>query len=45
MNRSDGGTVRLVTPMLEGESPEVAQARMMKLGSQVLPLLNLCIPR
>jgi exosortase D (VPLPA-CTERM-specific) len=45
MNRSDGGMVRLMTPMLDGESPEAAQARVMKLGSQLLPLLDRCIPR
>jgi EpsI family protein len=45
MNRSDGGLVRLMTPMLNGESPDAAQARMMKLGSQLLPLIDNCIPR
>jgi EpsI family protein len=45
MNRSDGALVRLMTPMLDGESPDAAQARMMKLGSQFLPLLDGCIPR
>lgn len=45
MNRSDGALVRLMTPMLDGESAVVAQARMMKLGSQVLPLLDSYIPR
>jgi hypothetical protein len=45
MNRSDGGMVRLMTPMLDGESPEAAQARVMKLGSQLFPLLDSCIPR
>ena len=45
MNRSDGALVRLMTPMLDGESPDAAQARMMKLGSQFLPLLDSCIPR
>src|ERR1019366_5469298 len=40
MNRSDGALVRLMTPMLDGESPEAAQARLMKLGSQLLPLLD-----
>jgi exosortase D (VPLPA-CTERM-specific) len=45
MNRSDGALVRLMTPMLDGESPEAAQARMMKLGSQLLPLLDNYIPR
>lgn len=45
MNRSDGGMVRLMTQILEGESADAAQARMMKLGSQVIPLLDNYIPR
>jgi len=45
MNRSDGGLVRLMTPILPGESPDAAQARMMKLGSQLLGLLDSYIPR
>jgi EpsI family protein len=45
MNRSDGALVRLMTPMLDGESPDAAQARLMKLGSQFLPLLDGYIPR
>jgi len=45
MNRSDGGLVRLMTPMFDGESPDAAQARTMKLGSQLLPLLDSYIPR
>jgi EpsI family protein len=45
MNRSDGGLVRWMTPMLRGESPDAAQARIMKLGSRFLPLLDNCIPR
>jgi exosortase D (VPLPA-CTERM-specific) len=45
MNRSDGGLVRLMTPMLDGESRDAAQARMMKLGSQFVPLLDSYIPR
>src|SRR5882762_2178986 len=45
MNRSDGGLVRLMTPMIDGESPDAAQARVMKLGSQFLPLLESYIPR
>ena len=44
-NRSDGGMVRLMTPMFKGESADAAQARIMKLGSQVLPLLDNYIPR
>ncbi|HKN73221.1 MAG TPA: VPLPA-CTERM-specific exosortase XrtD [Terriglobales bacterium] len=45
MNRSDGGMVRLMTPMMNGESTDDAQARMMKLGSQLLPLIDNYIPR
>lgn len=45
MNRSDGGLVRLMTPMLGGESPDAAEARIMKLGSQLVPLLDSYIPR
>ena len=45
MNRSDGGLVRLMSPMTEGESADAAQARIMKLGSQILPLLDNYIPR
>ena len=45
MNRSDGALVRLMTPMLNGESVEAAQARMMKLGTPLLPLLDNYIPR
>ncbi len=45
MNRSDGGLVRVMTPMLSGESADAAQARMMRLGSQILPLLDNYIPR
>jgi EpsI family protein len=45
MNRSDGSLVRLLTPMLHGESPDAAQARLMKLGSQLVPLLDSYIPR
>jgi EpsI family protein len=45
MNRSDGGLVRLMTPMLRGESPDAAEARILKLGTQLLPLLDSYIPR
>jgi EpsI family protein len=45
MNRSDGGLVRLTTPMLDGETPDAAHARMMNLGSQFLTLLDNYIPR
>jgi exosortase D (VPLPA-CTERM-specific) len=45
LNRSDGGLVRLMSPMSHGESREAAQARIMKLGSQLVPLLDNYIPR
>jgi exosortase D (VPLPA-CTERM-specific) len=45
MNRSDGALIRLMTPMLEGESPDAAQARMMKLGSHFVAVLDTYIPR
>jgi EpsI family protein len=45
MNRSDGGLVRLMTPMLDGESVDAAQSRLMKLGSQFIPMLDRYIPR
>ncbi|HYU47526.1 MAG TPA: EpsI family protein [Terriglobales bacterium] len=45
MNRSDGALVRLISPMYQGESPDAAQARVMKVGSQLLPLLDNYIPR
>ena len=38
MNRSDGGIwMRLLTPMLDGESPDAAQARIMKAWVAVYP--------
>ena len=45
LNRSDGGMVRLMSPMMRGESADAAQARIMKLGSQLLPLIDTYIPR
>ena len=45
MNRSDGALVRLITPMFHGESPNAAQARVLDLGSQLVPILDHYIPR
>jgi EpsI family protein len=45
MNRSDGALVRLMTPMRTDETADEAQARVMKFGSQLLPLLDSYIPR
>jgi EpsI family protein len=45
MNRSDGGLVRLMTPMLNGESADAAQARIMNFGSKLIPALDSYMPR
>jgi EpsI family protein len=45
MNRSDGALVELMTPMTSGESPDAAQARVMRLGSQLIPMLYRYISR
>jgi exosortase D (VPLPA-CTERM-specific) len=45
MNRSDGALVRLMGPMLPGETSVAAEARVMKLGNQLLPVLDGYIPR
>ncbi len=44
-NRSDGGLVRLMTPMGEHETADGAQARLMTLGSRFVPMLDTYIPR
>jgi exosortase D (VPLPA-CTERM-specific) len=45
LHRSDGALVRFLTPMYPNETPDAAQARVMQLGSQVLPYLDQSIPR
>jgi len=45
MNRSDGGLVRLITPMLQGESAAVAEKRLLTFDSNLLPILDQYIPR
>jgi exosortase D (VPLPA-CTERM-specific) len=45
MNRTDGRMVRLTTPMFDGDSADAAQARIMGLGSQLLPSLDNYIPQ
>jgi exosortase D (VPLPA-CTERM-specific) len=45
LNRSDGALIRLTTPMFRGESPDAAQARLMGLGSEIIPILGAYIPR
>jgi exosortase D (VPLPA-CTERM-specific) len=45
MNRSDGALVRFMTPMLDGETAEQAQSRVMGLGSKTIPMFGSYIPR
>lgn len=45
MNRSDGAMVRLMTPMLEGESADAAQARILQLWSKMVPVIEQYIPQ
>jgi EpsI family protein len=45
MNRSDGSLVRLVTPMLPGETPDAAQQRILPFTSGVVSQLDNYIPR
>jgi exosortase D (VPLPA-CTERM-specific) len=45
LNRSDGALIRLTTPMFRGESPDAAQARLLRFGSNVIPILNNYVPR
>jgi len=45
MNRSDGALVRITLAMLPGESPDAAEQRVLPFASQIVPLLNVYIPR
>lgn len=45
MHRSDGGLVRLITPMFRGESVDAAQQRVLAFNSNLLPILDRYIPR
>ena len=45
MNRSDGGMVRLVTPMLPNETLAQSQARSVRFARALYPMLNNYIPK
>jgi len=45
MNRSDGALVRLTTPLVEGETADSSQQRLVEFGQHLLPLLDSVIPR
>ena len=44
MNRSDGALVRLVTPIVAGETEEAADQRLMEFVAAVVPVLPQYIP-
>lgn len=45
MNRSDGGMVRLVTPILPNETLEQSQERTVEFARTLFPMLNAYIPK
>lgn len=45
MDRSDGALVRVTTPILNGETPEVAEKRMLPFVNTIVPQLQNYIPR
>ena len=45
LNRSDGSLVRIITPLLPGESAEAAQQRLLAFAGEVVPRLERYIPR
>lgn len=45
MNRSDGSLIRLTTPLLPREDPEVAQQRLVSFASLIMPQMDRYIPR
>jgi EpsI family protein len=45
MNRSDGALVRISSPMYPGETPAVAERRLLPFTSDIIPLLDSYIPR
>jgi EpsI family protein len=45
MNRSDGSLVRITTPIVRGETTDVAQHRLLSAASYIAPQLGAFIPR
>ena len=45
MNRSDGGMIRLVTPILPNETLDQTQARLVEFARVLYPMLNAYIPK
>jgi len=45
LNRSDGSLIRFVTPLRSGEAVDSAQQRLVFLAENIMPLINLYVPR
>jgi EpsI family protein len=45
LNRTDGSLIRLITPLQSGEAVDLAQQRLVSLAAQVLPVIDLYVPR
>jgi EpsI family protein len=45
MRRSDGSLIRVTTPLARGETVDSAQARLLSLAGNIVPLINDYVPR
>jgi len=45
LNRSDGSLIRITTPLGRGESPEIAQQRLVSLAGNLIPQVDRYVPR
>jgi EpsI family protein len=45
MRRSDGSLIRVATPLARGETVDSAQARLLSLAGNIVPLINDYVPR
>ena len=45
LNRSDGALIRVTTPMVSGESPDIAEQRLTSFAGNVVPVINQFVPR
>jgi hypothetical protein len=44
-HRTDGALVRVITPVYQDESPEVAEKRLQGFTKQIVPILGAFLPR
>ena len=45
LHRTDGSLIRVATPLTSAETPDQAQRRLLSFAENIVPLLNLYIPR